>query len=49
MHLTFRAEFMPGRTRAERTFTVAHAMENGRVEMHGLVGEHSPQEFEPMY
>jgi hypothetical protein len=47
MRLTFRAELMPGRDRAERTFTVARVLASGRVELAGLRGEHTPTEFEP--
>lgn len=47
MQLTFRAELMPGRARAERTFIVAQALENGRVELKDLSGQHAEQEFEP--
>ena len=46
MKLTFRAEVMPGREPDERTFTVARVLENGRVELAGLVGQHSMTEFE---
>ena len=48
MRLTFRAEVMPGRERAERTFTVARALANGRVELRGLLGQHAETEFEPV-
>lgn len=46
MLLTFRAEVMPGREPDERTFTVARVLENGRVELTGLVGQHAMTEFE---
>jgi hypothetical protein len=44
--VTFRAEVMPGRDQAERTFTVARVVASGRVELTGLVGEHAETEFE---
>jgi hypothetical protein len=44
--LTFRAELMPGRETAERTFIVASVLNNGRVELKGLGGEHAQPEFE---
>lgn len=47
MLLTFRAEVMPGRDGNERTFTVLRVLSNGRVELIGLVGQHTAAEFEP--
>jgi hypothetical protein len=47
MLLTFRAEVMPGRDGNERTFTVLRVHTNGRVELIGLVGQHTAAEFEP--
>jgi hypothetical protein len=47
MLLTFRAEVMPGRETAQRTFTVANVHPNGRVELIGLAGQHARTEFEP--
>ena len=44
--VTFRAEVMPGRDHAERTFTVARVVASGRVELTGLSGEHAETEFE---
>lgn len=44
--VTFRAEVMPGRDQAERTFTVERVVASGRVELTGLVGEHAATEFE---
>ncbi|HEV7377034.1 MAG TPA: hypothetical protein VGN95_20120 [Pyrinomonadaceae bacterium] len=44
--VTFRAEVMPGRDQAERTFTVARVVASGRVELTGLAGEHAETEFE---
>jgi hypothetical protein len=43
--VTFRAEVMPGRNQAERTFTVARVVASGRVELTGLLGEHAETEF----
>ena len=48
MSLTFRAELMPGRERIERTFQVDRVLENGRVELIDLEGQHSILEFEPL-
>jgi hypothetical protein len=44
--VTFRAEVMPGRDQAERTFTVARVVASGRVELKELAGEHAETEFE---
>jgi hypothetical protein len=44
--LTFRAEVMPGRGAAERTFTVARVLAGGRVELVGLSGQHAVTAFE---
>ncbi|GAC1446248.1 MAG: hypothetical protein NVSMB56_03150 [Pyrinomonadaceae bacterium] len=44
--LTFRAEIMPGRGQAERTYTVAKVLGSGRVELVGLTGKHAVTEFE---
>ena len=46
MSLTFRAEVMPGRERAERTFQVARVLASGRVELIGMAGQHTETEFE---
>ncbi|HKC66462.1 MAG TPA: hypothetical protein VKB86_22655 [Pyrinomonadaceae bacterium] len=48
MRLTFRAEVMPGRERDQRTFIVERVLRSGRVELHGLIGQHSETEFEPV-
>ena len=48
MDVTFRAELMPGRARAERTFRVASVRPSGRVDLEGFSGEHSETEFEPI-
>lgn len=44
--LTFRAELMPGRDAAERTFQVARVLASGRVELKELGGQHALTEFE---
>lgn len=49
VRLTFRAELMPGRDAAERTFTVARVLAHARVELIGLGGEHALTEFEPVH
>jgi hypothetical protein len=46
MHLTFRAELMPGRDPGARTFEVARILVSGRVELIGLSGQHTETEFE---
>jgi len=46
MEATFRAELMPGRSRAERTFHVARLLPSGRVTLDGVAGEHAESEFE---
>ncbi|HEV7843150.1 MAG TPA: hypothetical protein VGO69_05600 [Pyrinomonadaceae bacterium] len=46
MRLTFRAELMPGRDPAARTFEVARLLSSGRVELNGLTGQHTETEFE---
>ena len=48
MSVTFRAELMPGRSRAERTFRVAGVLPSGRVTLMDFAGEHAETEFEPM-
>ena len=45
--LTFRAELMPGKGSAERTFVVERVLANGRVELKGMSGQHAITEFEP--
>ena len=44
--LTFRAEVMPGRERVERAFEVTRVLNNGRVELAKIEGQHSLAEFE---
>jgi hypothetical protein len=46
MSVTFRAELMPGRDRAGRTFHVQELLPSGRVLLDGTGGEHAEQEFE---
>ena len=48
MLVTFRAELMPGRDRNERTFRVRQLLSSGRVLLHGVDGEHTEKEFEPV-
>ncbi len=47
MEVTFRAELMPGRSRAERAFRVTSLLPSGRVTLEGVSGEHAESEFEP--
>ena len=49
MSITFRAELMPGRSRAERTFHVAEVLPSGRVLLEGFAGEHTETEFETLH
>jgi len=46
MAVTFRAELMPGRASAERTFRVARVLASRRVLIEGIAGEHAAAEFE---
>lgn len=46
MKVTFRAELMPGRDGAERTFQVNSLLPSGRVLLVGVAGEHAQKEFE---
>ena len=48
MPVTFRAELMPGRARAERTFRVAAILPSGRVTLEEFTGDHAESEFEPI-
>ena len=48
MTVTFRAELMPGKSRAERTFRIAEVLPNSRVILHNFTGEHRESEFEPV-
>jgi hypothetical protein len=47
MRVVFRAELMPGRDRAERTFHVKEVLPSGRVLLDGTGGEHAEKEFDP--
>lgn len=49
MSVTFRAELMPGRDRAERTFRVKEILSSGRVRLYDTGGEHAEKEFEPVH
>ena len=46
MIVTFRAELMPGREHADRTFRVAELLPSGRVRLEDTGGEHPENEFE---
>jgi hypothetical protein len=46
MPVTFRAELMPGRDSAERTFRVAEVLPSGRVTLEEFSGDHAESEFE---
>ena len=48
MSVTFRAELMPGRDRAGRTFRVSEVLPSRRVTLKGFTGEHAASEFEPL-
>ena len=48
MRVTFRAELMPGRDAAERTYRVRALLPSGRVTLEGVTGEHVKNEFEPV-
>lgn len=48
MSVTFRAELMPGRSRAERTFRIERLLPSHRVVLEGASGEHTESEFEPL-
>jgi hypothetical protein len=48
MHVTFRAEIMPGKSREERTFRIEKVMPNGRVILSDFLGEHREGAFEPL-
>jgi hypothetical protein len=47
MGVTFRAELMPGRSRAERTFRISEVLPSGRVMLEDFSGDHAESEFEP--
>jgi hypothetical protein len=46
MNVTFRAELMPGRDRAARSFRIKELLASGRVLLDGTGGEHAENEFE---
>ena len=46
MHVTFRAEIMPGLPREERTFRIEKVLTNERVTLHGFPGEYRETAFE---
>jgi hypothetical protein len=46
MQVIFRAELMPGRETAERTFRVQELLPSGRVLLQNFAGEHTETEFE---
>ena len=46
MAVIFRAELMPGRETAERTFRIKELLPSGRVLLDGATGEHAEKEFE---
>lgn len=46
MAVVFRAELMPGRETAERTFRIKELLPSGRVLLDGATGEHAEKEFE---
>ena len=48
MSVTLRAELMPGRSRAERTYRVEEVLPSGRVRLEGFSGDHAESEFEPI-
>ncbi|HYN85781.1 MAG TPA: hypothetical protein VER32_11030 [Pyrinomonadaceae bacterium] len=48
MPVTFRAELMPGRSRAERSYRVRELLPSGRVTLHDFTGEHAEAEFESL-
>jgi len=48
MEVVFRAELMPGRQTAERTFHVVSLLPSGRVLLDGVAGEHAENEFQPI-
>ncbi len=46
MHVTFRAEIMPGIEREERTYRIQKVARNGRVILHDFPGEYRETAFE---
>src|SRR2546425_11674201 len=49
MSVTFRAELMPGRDRAARSFRIKELLPSGRVLLDGTGGEHAEREFEAIH
>lgn len=49
MSVTFRAELMPGRDRAGRSFRIKELLPSGRVLLDETGGEHAEKEFEPIH
>ena len=49
MSVTFRAELMPGRDRAGRSFRVQQLLPSRRVLLEGTGGEHAETEFESIH
>jgi hypothetical protein len=48
MHVTFRAEIMPGIEREQRTYRIEKVLTNGRVTLHDFPGEFREGAFEPL-
>lgn len=48
MHVTFKAEIMPGRSREQRTFRIKEVLSNGRIILYDFIGEHRQGAFEPI-
>lgn len=48
MSVTFRAQIMPGKKRDERTFRIKEVLNNGRVTLYDVSGEHRQSSFEPL-
>jgi hypothetical protein len=46
MNVTFRAEIMPGTSREDRTYRIAKVLTNGRVTLHGFLGEFRETAYE---
>ena len=46
MHVTFRAEIMPGLEREDRTYRIKQVLSNGRVMLHDFAGEYRETAFE---
>ena len=48
MHVTFKAEIMPGRSREQRTYRIKEVLSNGRIVLYDFIGEHRQGAFEPI-